>query len=126
MANTLRVNLDERSYDIAVTSAGLDPLGAFARERSRGTSALVVTDDHVTPLAARALASLQKSGFRAELAVIQPGEGSKSLATASTLYDRLVAMNADRSTLIAAVGGGVVGDLAGFVAATYARGLPLL
>jgi 3-dehydroquinate synthase len=122
----MRVNLGDRSYNIAVTSAGLEPLGAFAREHSRGTSTLVVTDDHLIALAEEALASLRGSGFRGETAVIPAGEASKSLATASTLYDRLVAMNADRATLIAAVGGGVVGDLAGLVAATYARGLPLL
>jgi 3-dehydroquinate synthase len=122
----MRVNLGDRGYDIAVTSAGLEPLGAFARERSRGTSALVVTDDHVTPLAEKALASLQGSGFRSEMAIAPAGEASKSLSTANLLYDRLLAMNADRSTLVSAVGGGVVGDLVGFVAATYARGLPLL
>src|SRR5204863_8277196 len=51
------------------------------------------------------------------------GEQTKSLAAASELYDRLVAMEADRQTIVVAVGGGVIGDLAGFVAATYARGL---
>jgi 3-dehydroquinate synthase len=64
--------------------------------------------------------------LRTNLAVLPPGEGQKALATASGLYDRLVELNADRQTLVVAVGGGVIGDLAGFVAATYARGLPLL
>src|SRR5262249_27355421 len=58
--------------------------------------------------------------------VIPPGEATKSLAWASRLYDELVARRADRHTTIIALGGGVVGDLAGFVAATYARGLPLV
>jgi 3-dehydroquinate synthase len=58
--------------------------------------------------------------------VLPSGEGQKALATASGLYNRLADLNADRKTLVVAVGGGVVGDLAGFVAATYARGLPLL
>ncbi len=55
-----------------------------------------------------------------------PGEASKSLAGASRLYDELVSLKADRHTAIVAVGGGVIGDLAGFVAATYARGVPLV
>jgi 3-dehydroquinate synthase len=58
--------------------------------------------------------------------VVPPGEPSKSLAQAAVLYDALADLPADRSTLIVAVGGGVVGDLAGFVAATYNRGLPLV
>src|SRR5947209_19258845 len=60
------------------------------------------------------------------MAVLPPGESTKSFAMAQALWDRLVAMKADRHACVVAVGGGVVGDLAGFVAATYARGLPLL
>ncbi len=58
--------------------------------------------------------------------LVPPGEGSKSLAGAARLYDALVGFKADRHTVIVALGGGVIGDLAGFVAATYARGLPLV
>jgi len=58
--------------------------------------------------------------------VIEPGEKSKSLAVISSLYDRLVNMKADRQTVVIAVGGGVTGDAAGFVAATYVRGLPFV
>src|SRR5206468_2122962 len=60
------------------------------------------------------------------LAVLPPGEASKCLEQASRLFDALIAMKADRHTCVVALGGGVIGDLAGFVAATYARGLPLL
>src|SRR5205807_8227224 len=59
-------------------------------------------------------------------AVLPSGERQKCLSMASHLYDRLAEVGADRKTLVVAVGGGVIGDLAGFVAATYARGLPLL
>jgi 3-dehydroquinate synthase len=69
---------------------------------------------------------LESVGIEPALAVVMPGEATKSLERASDLYDRLVAMRADRHTAIVALGGGVVGDLAGFVAATYVRGLPLL
>jgi 3-dehydroquinate synthase len=123
---TLRVELGPRSYDIAVTSYDLGGVGAFARERSRGTSALVITDEHVAPHAQAVLGSLQAAGFATGLAVRPSGEAQKSLGVAAELYDRLVDLPADRRTLVAAVGGGVIGDLAGFVAATYARGLDLL
>ena len=65
-------------------------------------------------------------GIDAAIAVVPPGEPAKSLAQASSLYDELVDRSSDRHTVIVALGGGVIGDLAGFVAATYARGLPLI
>src|SRR5207247_666071 len=71
-------------------------------------------------------AALGHAGVGARLAAIPAGEGSKSLAEAARLYDALYEIAADRKTVVIAVGGGVVGDLAGFVAATYNRGLPLV
>src|SRR5262249_47447226 len=65
-------------------------------------------------------------GFGVTAAVLPAGEAQKSLAIASSLYDRLVDARADRKTLVVALGGGVIGDLAGFVAAAFNRGLPLL
>ena len=65
-------------------------------------------------------------GIAAATAVVPPGEPSKSLAQVERLYDELAARGADRHTLLVALGGGVVGDLAGFVAATFTRGLPLI
>ena len=65
-------------------------------------------------------------GIAADMVIVPPGESSKSLAQAERLYDELAARAADRHTLMVALGGGVVGDLAGFVAATFARGLPLI
>src|SRR6202011_5604915 len=70
--------------------------------------------------------SLGGVGFQVMRAVLPSGEAQKSLASAGLLYDRLAEEHADRQTLVVALGGGVIGDLAGFVAATYARGLPLL
>jgi len=124
--NTVRVRLGERSYDIAVTSGDPGGLGRFARERAAGNRAFLVSDEHLTPHLAALTDSLEQAGFRTASAVLQPGEPQKSLATASALYDRLADLRADRRTLVVAVGGGVVGDLAGFVAATWNRGLPLL
>jgi 3-dehydroquinate synthase len=125
-ALTVRVNLGPRSYDIAVTSDDRAGLGPFARQRARGTLAVVVTDEHVRPHAEAAAAELGAAGFRTGTVVLPPGEAQKALAVAAHLYDRLADLHADRKTLIVAVGGGVIGDLAGFVAATYNRGLALL
>jgi 3-dehydroquinate synthase len=126
MKQTIHVNLGPRSYDIAITSDDAAGLGPFAVERCRGRLAFVVTDEHVAPHAATVAKSLEAAGFRTALATLPPGEAQKALAVASQLYDRLADIQADRKTVIVAVGGGVVGDLAGFVAATFNRGLPLL
>jgi 3-dehydroquinate synthase len=122
----VQVRLTARSYDIAITEGDIAGLGAFARERCAGIAALVMADEQVQEIARGVVAALDVVAFRAQIAVVPSGETQKSLAGASSLYDRLAGMEADRQTLVVAVGGGVVGDLAGFVASTYARGLPLL
>lgn len=124
--SSIRVQLSERSYDIAVTTNDLAGIGVFARERARGSRAFLVVDEHVVKHAEAVTQALELNGFRVDRAVRPSGEGQKSLAVAAELYDRLVELPADRRTLIVAVGGGVIGDLAGFVASTFARGLPLL
>ena len=123
---SLRVNLGPRSYDIVITTGDPDGLGRFARERHAGVAAVVVTDENAGPHAGRALAALAAAGYRASLVSLPAGEETKSLCTVSHLYDRLAEANADRRTLVVAVGGGVIGDAAGFAAATFLRGLPLL
>lgn len=132
---TVPVELGERRYEIAIVSGELpafaDWLTATLAKRgfpSAGQrSVLIVTDGHVCHQHGAAVgASLHLAGYKCEVAILPPGEQTKSLAEASTLYDRLVEMQADRQTVVVAVGGGVVGDLAGFVAATYARGLPFV
>jgi 3-dehydroquinate synthase len=122
----IRVLLGERSYDIHITSDDPSGVGAFARQRSSGLLAFVVGDSNVTSQAEAVASSLGTAGFRVVRASVPAGEESKSLARASGLYDQLADARADRGTLIVAVGGGVVGDLAGFVAATWNRGLDLL
>ncbi len=122
---TIHVNLGERSYDVAITSGDQPGIGPFARARCRGTLAVVVADENVVAHADADAASLSAAGFRANVKVVPAGETSKSLEVAARLYDRLAELYADRKTLVVAVGGGVIGDLAGFAAATYNRGLPL-
>ena len=129
----VRVELGPRSYPIAI-GHGSPPedFARFAREcldaagLTRSQAALVVTDRNVADLARPYIEALEGVGLQSILAAIDPGEGSKSLATAASLYARLAEIRADRQTCVVAMGGGVVGDLAGFVAATYARGLPLV
>jgi 3-dehydroquinate synthase len=125
-AEKVRVHLGPRSYDIAIASDNLPGVGPFARERNRASLALVVTDEHVRSHAEIVAHALCESGYRAEQVILPAGESQKSLATAAQLYDRLADLQADRRTLVVAVGGGVVGDVSGFLAATYSRGLPLL
>jgi 3-dehydroquinate synthase len=124
--DTVRVALGPRSYDIAITTDDRAGLGPFARQRSSGSLAFVVGDENTRLHAESSAAALAATGFSAGTAILPPGEPQKSLASASALYDRLADVAADRKTLVVAVGGGVIGDLAGFVAATYNRGLPLL
>jgi len=124
--NTVRVSLGERSYDIIVTSGDPAGFGPFAAARTPGRRAFLVTDEHLAPHLAAVSSSLEQAGFTTTSSVLPPGEAQKLLGVASSLYDRLVDLRADRKTLIVALGGGVVGDLAGFVAATFNRGLPLL
>ncbi|MBC7856774.1 MAG: 3-dehydroquinate synthase [Pirellulaceae bacterium] len=124
---TIRVELSERSYDIRIGRGILDQAGSFVTERLKGKHAVVITDTNVRqPHAERVASSLSFSGIRSETLVVPAGEETKSAEQAAALWNRLVELGADRKTFVVAVGGGVVGDLAGFVAATYARGIPFV
>lgn len=126
-ANTAEVfvRLGERSYTIRIGVDILPMLGSVVAGLGRVTLAVVVADANVVdPHAARACESLRKAGITPELVVVPPGEGTKSVDTAASLWRELLRRRADRKTFVVAVGGGMVGDLAGFVAATYARGVP--
>lgn len=118
--DTVRVNLGSRSYTIQIGTGTLTHLPGTPPLRS-GQPALLVADDAVAPLA-QTLAPL----LGATTHTVASGEASKSLAELARLYDALADLPADRQTPLIALGGGVVGDLAGLAAATYNRGLPLL
>jgi 3-dehydroquinate synthase len=121
---SLRVALGERSYPIDI---GADLLGRtdLYRPHLAGGSAAIVTNDVVAPLyLSKVKQALQ--GARVTEIIVPDGEHSKSWETLETVFDALLAARCGRDTLLVALGGGVVGDLAGFAAATYQRGIPLL
>ncbi len=110
-----------------VRFAPLSELGDAARDVGLSGPALVVTDTNVGPLYAEAVSgSLQASGFDPHVLTIPAGEASKSSEQLNLLYDQALTWGVERSTPVFALGGGVVGDLAGFLAATLLRGLPLV
>src|SRR5262245_33161735 len=124
MPTIVRVALRERSYDIEIGRGNLLDLARFLASRLKCSLAVVITDSNVrSPHADQAVRALTDSGIRAELLSIPAGEASKSVAHAEILWNELVRLKADRKSVIVAVGGGVVGDLAGFIAASFARGL---
>ena len=124
---TVRVNLAERSYDIQIGAGNLAEAGRFLSDRAKVTHVVLITDDHVQkPHAMRVAESFGEQDIEVDLISVEPGEESKSLDVAASLWQGLLELGADRKTVVTAVGGGVVGDLAGFIAATYARGLRFL
>lgn len=127
MPTTIRVELRERSYDIEIGRGNLAGAGKFLTDRLAAKHAVVITDSKVqSPHAQRAQASLVAAGLRCDLLVVPAGEASKSVEQAADLWNKLVALKADRSSAVVAVGGGVIGDLAGFIAATFGRGLSFI
>ncbi len=126
-AQTVHVALGERSYDILVGSGNLDQIGNVALDRSGASHAVVITDDNVDgPHADRVADHLVEAGLDVDLLVVDAGEPSKSVETAYNLWESMLEVGTDRKSVVVAVGGGVVGDLAGFVAATFARGIGLI
>ncbi len=115
------------SYPVFVGWGALAELGARMRALELEGRALVVSDESVLSAHGEAaLSSLRAAGYEAEAFAFPAGEASKSLTTVETVYDWLVMQRAERRDTIVAFGGGVVGDLAGFVAATYLRGMPFV
>jgi 3-dehydroquinate synthase len=124
----VNVELGDRSYEVRVGEGLLERVGFWLREKDyTGSRAVIITDITVGGLYADVLSrSLSVAGLAVTLLEVPPGEVSKSLETATGLYDKLTEALAERTTPVLALGGGVIGDLAGFVASTYMRGLPLV
>jgi 3-dehydroquinate synthase len=121
------VPLGRRSYAIKIAPGLLAQLGRECARLKLGRRCAVITDDNAGKFFAKAaLKSLTASGFEPVLISVSAGEKSKRLAVVEKCYDELAAHRLERKSFIVALGGGVVGDLAGFVAATYLRGIPFV
>jgi 3-dehydroquinate synthase len=124
---TVTVPLGSRSYSIFVGTGLLPALGRFCAGLDLGRRCAVVSDDRVARLYARpVMAALRSSGFEPLLVCVPHGETSKSLNRVQTACEQLAAHRLERKSFIVALGGGVVGDLAGFLAAIYLRGIPFV
>lgn len=126
MNHDVRVELAERSYDIHIGTGNLADIGSIVITTEPLAHAIIITDSNVEQYATAVAQSIADAGADVDVLTIAPGETSKSVASAAALWEEMLAVGADRKTKIVAVGGGVVGDLAGFVAATFSRGLSLV
>lgn len=121
---TVRVPLGDRSYPIFIGADALSLLEKECARRKLAARCAVISDRNVAALYANSVQrSLRKAGFDSVLVTVPAGETAKSLRSVQFCYDRLAAHRLERGSFIVALGGGVVGDLAGFVAATYLRGV---
>lgn len=127
MTLSVKVPLGERSYSVLVGRGILGDLGKFAADLGLGRRCAIITDSTVGPLYAdSARLSLEASGFSVEVLTVPAGEASKSMPLADDLCRQMIRAGMDRHAFVVALGGGVVGDLAGFVAGIFFRGVPYI
>jgi 3-dehydroquinate synthase len=123
----VRVELGERSYDIVIGNGLLSQAVDWLQPLKLGKHGVIITDTNVAPLYSESLReALKAGGFAVEMLDVAAGEESKSLRQANRLFEKLPSLGLDRQSFVIALGGGVVGDLAGFVAASYMRGIALV
>ncbi|NOZ21003.1 MAG: 3-dehydroquinate synthase [Planctomycetes bacterium] len=123
----VHIDLGDRSYDIKIGRDLLGTVGGDLADLCGPRKVALVTDENVEPLYAPVVNdSLKAAGFEVTPIVLPPGEDQKTLDVAKTLYDRFIEFGMDRKSVAVALGGGVIGDLAGFAAATYMRGIPFV
>ena len=127
MSRTITVGLGARTYEVRIGPGLIDRAGAqMAPFLPRGRT-VVVTDRNVADHHGERLAvALEKGGVAVDMIVLPPGEGSKSFEGLASLSDQLLALGLDRGDVVTAFGGGVIGDLTGFAAAIYKRGIDFL
>jgi 3-dehydroquinate synthase len=123
----VKLELGAGGYEVRVGTGLLPRIGLWLKEKGFSGKAVIITDAVVKELYADALyTGLANAGFNVTVLDVPAGEDQKSLVIAGRLYNKLTAAYAERTTPVLALGGGVIGDLAGFVAATYMRGVPLV
>lgn len=125
--NSVSINLGSRSYEILVAPGLLDRTGDFIKALKISGRVAIISDTNVAPrYLERVKNSLQQAGYGVSTHLIPAGEPSKSMSHAEQLCRSLTGSHHDRSSFVIALGGGVVGDLAGFVASIFYRGIPYL
>ncbi|QWV92015.1 3-dehydroquinate synthase [Geomonas oryzisoli] len=123
----IKVALGERSYDIRLGAGILGTIGTLCRELGLTGTAAVVSNTTVAPLYYETVrAAMESAGYQVLLVSLPDGEAYKNSATLNLIYDALVDASLDRGSFILALGGGVIGDMAGFAAASYLRGIPFV
>ena len=119
------IQAGNQSYEARVGPRLLEQAGAFISQKLSGPNCAIISDENVAGHFAQALAeNLASAGFRSTLIAVPPGEKSKTAGEAERICDRMREAGLDRSSFLVGLGGGVVGDLTGFVAAIYHRGIP--
>jgi 3-dehydroquinate synthase len=125
--DTVTVALGDRAYPIVIGTGVLDEVGPRLGALLPGRLATVISNPTVKQLYMdRVVGSLEAAGFRTASVQIPDGEAHKNLAWLTFIYDRLLDARMDRTSTVLALGGGVIGDLAGFAAGTFLRGIPLV
>ncbi|MDQ5988093.1 MAG: 3-dehydroquinate synthase [Syntrophus sp. SKADARSKE-3] len=128
--NKLKVNLDKKSassYEIYIGKGILDRIATMIVKGNWGARYIVVTDSNVAPLhGERVLSALRGLDLKVDLICFPAGEASKTMDTCLMLADRLMELGADRTSALIALGGGVVGDMTGFLASIFMRGIPCI
>ena len=123
----VKVPLGERTYSVLIGNGLLHRLGAECDKLQLGQTCAIISDRNVAPIyGPKAMRSLANAAFKPLLITVPAGETAKSLKNVQACYDQLARHRLERRSFIVALGGGVVGDLAGFVAATYLRGIPFV
>ena len=123
----LRVNIPGKEYDILIEKGQLDQVGELVSQLRQNCKIAVISDSNVLPLyGERVRLSLERAGFEVYIIEIPAGEASKSVEMLNSLYSRMIVAGITRTDLIVALGGGVVGDLVGFAAATLFRGIDFI
>lgn len=123
----VNVNLEDRSYKIYIDVVNRNKIIRVMQDMKINQKILMISDENIGALYGLELINLLKeNGFTAELYCVPTGESSKVLDMAMTLYTKAITLGLDRKSAIIALGGGVIGDLSGFVAATYLRGIPFI
>ena len=124
---TVPVNLPHHQYHVTIAAHALEQLGDIAHARAPHKTCALIGDEHVLNVhGAKAIGSLTAAGYDAITHPIPPGENHKHLDTVRAAYDTMLDHKLERKSPVIALGGGVVGDMAGFVAATYLRGVPFV